>query len=99
MKTILGLSNAQPEFRGLSEAEVWTALKAEVGLNPVTLEVTRLSAEYFEKFRDYAARHGDIPPFTSLNISMDYPVEKIAMRMMLTFIRRLAEAAPAVTVH
>jgi hypothetical protein len=74
------LVQPQPEFVGLTEAEIMTALQDHDPSNPVACEVARLIAGYTENFRAHVERLGRIPE-EILHVRPGSPIEAVAMRL------------------
>jgi len=85
----LEISSTRPEFRNLSEPEVWEAIGG--GGDPAAAEVTRLAVAYLAAFKAHADRHGSAPHI--LHVRVRWPIEKVAMMLVVSFMRAEGGAA------
>jgi len=88
---------ARPEFLNLSEAEVWDAINTDDD-SDIAAEVTRLACAFWERFQALARR--DKQPLPSLTkISVQCPIERVAVIIMLGYVDAEAGSMPQVTQH
>lgn len=93
------LPAARPEFRNLSESEVWNAIKDDAFAdNPITAEVTRLVVAYMCTFKACAKRKGPVPP-DILHVEVHWPIERVAVLMVMSYIETETGAPPWATLQ
>jgi hypothetical protein len=74
------MPRARPQFKHLSEAEVWEAI-AEDDCGSIGAEVTRLVAEFTIRLMACADRHGHASG-CGMQIQVRCPIERVAVLMM-----------------
>jgi hypothetical protein len=90
---MLELPSARPEFRNLSEAEVWETINGDpFQESAITAEVTRLVVQYTVWLKGCLDQRGDVPP-SVMHVEVRWPIERVAVLVMAK-----AEAA-LVSVH
>jgi hypothetical protein len=60
-------------------------------VNPVAAEVTRLAVAYPVAFKSHADRYGNAPP--TLPVPARWPIEKVAMLLVVSFMQAEGGAA------
>jgi hypothetical protein len=88
---------ARPEFRRLSESEVWKTIDGDAfNDNPVTAEVTRLGVAYMCWVKARAKRHGpgNVPP-----VEVRWPIERVAVLMVMSYVEMERGAPPCAPLH
>ena len=78
-------TKARPQFRGLSEAEVF--LEMEIGDSAAGAEVTRLVAAYYCKFKTALLEQGRAAA-PVIMIDVTCPIEKVAVFTLFTFMEK-----------
>jgi hypothetical protein len=94
---VLAFSETRSEFAHLSEAEVWAAIN-ENGESPISCEVTRLVCCFWKRFQDCARKHHNVPPHI-MHVAVRYPIERVAVIMMIGFIESETGISPQITWH
>jgi hypothetical protein len=87
---------AKPAFLPLTEAEIWEAINKNDDSN-IAAEVTRLACLFWERFRK-VARQGHAPPHVT-RISVQCPIERVAVIIMLGYIEAEVISVPRMTRH
>jgi hypothetical protein len=90
------LPAARPEFRNVTAAEAWAAVAWSRG-DSVELEVARLAIGYLAAFQRHAARLDGAPDV--LQVGARWPVERVALLLVVEFIEAQGGAARPVGVH
>lgn len=93
----LAFAEAKPEFVHLTEAEVWAAVDRDDD-NSVACEVTRLICCFWKKFLDCAKQYQNVPP-EILHVSVRCPIERVAVVMLMGYIRSETGISPLPTLH
>lgn len=88
---------AKPQFLSLSEAEVWDAINRDDD-SDVAAEVTRLACMLWQKFQTMARQNDGPPPYIT-KISVQCPIERVAVIIMLGYIETETGSVPRVTQH
>jgi hypothetical protein len=97
-ETVFILPPPKEEFQSLSEKEILSALsKSSRKKNPIVEEVARLVAAYVANFKSYVIQYGT-EPFL-LQITVSWPIEKIAVRLMAASLQTERETRKPKTLH
>jgi len=87
------LPTPKPEFQNFSEREILVALSKPRSRKHARIEseVSRLVGEYVANFKAYVAEYGR--DAFLLQITVRWPIEKIAVRLMMAAVKTKAGAA------
>ena len=95
----LELAQARAEYESLSEAEVWQEMDEKPD-DSVAAEVTRLAVDFFMQFRAYMRVREllRLPPQV-MHVCARCPIERVAVIIMVGYMRAETGVPPLVTVH
>jgi hypothetical protein len=91
-----GTTLAESKFRDMTEAQVLLALKSKD--IAVAAEVARLVAAYFTHYR-FALECGVHEASVAMLADIGYPIQKVAVGMLVSFMRRELFAAGSGHIH
>ncbi|MDP2205347.1 MAG: hypothetical protein Q8K65_03485 [Alphaproteobacteria bacterium] len=91
---------ANPAFCHLSEREVWAALDNHEDDNAIEAEVTRLVASFFSRYKAYIETNGlkNLPPHI-MHVATRWPIERVAVKIMVRYIETEAWEDGHMTCH
>lgn len=90
-------STAKPEFAHLSEEEVWAAMDRNDD-NRIACEVTRLICCLWKRFSGCAKQYKNIPP-EILHVSVCCPIERVAVMVLIGYVRSETGSAASLMLH
>ncbi len=90
-------SGARPEFVHLCEAEVWAAMDRDDD-NRIACEVTRLICCFWKRFSGCAKKYKNIPP-EIMHVCVCCPIERVAVMVLVGYVRSETSSAASVMLH